>query len=389
MPTSQVTTSAPSTSIIYQANNAMPQIFGRKSSRNSSSLRKISQPEETIHFSSEKDERIELTVTDPIVIDIPDERPIESDEDKIKKYFKLFNTIIIYIDIAQSKLDITNKCLINETDDTMKKVFTRLKLPKILLKSTFAEYITRSSLRLKISPPLTNKTTFNWTIQLQDMYVNTIEGDNVMPVLKPWQTTLTVATTKRKQAITINTDLDYNFKSQSRTNSPKMKTKSKNLTERPAKIADNSSVSSNSLKEIFSGSDCSPPPSPKPSLRSKPAVESTQANEKFEEIICLNLHLDSSSIHLFGNNVKVLQLHLAHLMSVLELSQRISAATSGSTASSRSKGVKKKNHSPLMILTSSEENQHIKEFMDLDTNSDVSALPVNESKLEIFFCIYF
>ncbi|KAM7361700.1 vacuolar protein sorting 13B isoform 2-T2 [Cochliomyia hominivorax] len=374
------TSSAHSTSIVYQANNTMPQIFGRKSSRNSSSLRKISQPEETIHFSSEKDERIELTITDPIVIDLPDETPRESDEDKIKKYFKLFNTIIIYIDVAQSKLDITNKCITNENDDSAKKIFTRLKLPKIVLKSTFAEYITRSSLRLKVNPPLNQKTTFNWTIQLQDMNINTYEADNIMPVLKPWQTTLTVATTKRKQAITMNTDLDYNFKSQSRTNSPKPKQKSKNLTERPVKLTDKSSVSSNSLKEIFSGSDCSPPPSPKPSVRSKPAMENAAANEKFEEIICLNLHLDSSSIHLYGNSVKLLQLHLTHLMSVIEMSQVIPASTSTTSISNKRKDRNKKSHTPLMILTSSEENQHIKEFMDLDTNSDVSALPINEKK---------
>ncbi|XP_046806664.1 vacuolar protein sorting-associated protein 13B [Lucilia cuprina] len=377
---SHVTSSAHSTSIVYQTNNTMPQIFGRKSSRNSSSLRKISQPEETIHFSSEKDERLELTVTDPIIIDIPDEIPPESDEEKIKKYFKLFNTIIIYIDIAQSQLDVSNTSLTTDNEDVLKKLYTRIKLPKILLKSTFAEYISRSSMRLKINPPLNAKTTFNWTIQFQELDINTIEDSNIMPVLKPWQTTLTVATTKRKQAVTINTDLDYTFKSQSRTSSPLTKPKSKNPKERSTKLVENSSVSSNSLKEIFSGSERSPPPSPKPSVRSKPAtVDNSGNNEKFEEIICLNLHLDSSTIHLFGNNVKILQLHCGHLMSVLELLQKISSTPSTSLSSKR-KSNTKTSQIPLMILTSSEENQHIKEFMDLDSNSDVSALPTNEKK---------
>ena len=102
---SHTTSSAPSTSKIYQTNNTMPQVFGRKSSRNSSSLRKISQPEETIHYSSEKDERIECTATDPIIIEsIADEPPTETDEGRIRRYFKQFNAIIVYIDIAQSQL---------------------------------------------------------------------------------------------------------------------------------------------------------------------------------------------------------------------------------------------------------------------------------------------
>lgn len=388
---SNVTSSAQSASIIYQNNNAMPQIFTRRSSRNSGSLRKTSQPEETIHYSSEKDERIEMTVTDPIRHDSFKETPIETDEEKIKKYYKLFNTIIIYVEIAQSVMDITDACMSNES---MESIYTRIKLPKILLKSTFAEYITRSSLRLKVNPPLmANKTTFNWTIQLQDMDVNTIQSDIALPVLKPWQTTLTVATTKRKQPVSTPVDLDYTFKSHARLgfSSPKAKAKRKSAgNERPTRLSQNSSVSSNSLEQIFSGSERSPSASPKPSTKHIKPVEQTGNIEKFEEIICLNVHLDSSIIHLYGNNMKILQSHCNHLMTVIEMLQKISAtamATTiaksfGSFGSSSSKRQSKCKHlpKPLMILTSSEENQHIKEFMEMDTNSDASALPANESK---------
>ena len=360
----------------------MPQVFGRKSSRNSSSLRKISQPEETIHYSSEKDERIECTATDPIIIEsIADEPPTETDEGRIRRYFKQFNAIIIYIDIAQSQLDITNKCTTNKKD-LLNNVYTRIKLPKIVLKSTFAEYITRSSLRLKINPPLTTKTSFNWTIHCQDMEINTMVEDVIYPVLKPWQTTLTVATTKRKQPVTINTDLDYTFKSQSRSCSPKIKTKAKQTSERTMKINFNSSVSSNSLKEIFSGSERSAPPSPKPSLKSKPGTTDNNAlnNDKFEEIVCLNLHFDSSTIHLYANKIQILQLHLKHLMRVIQMAQTTSTLVSSSI---KRNTMATQASQPLMILTSSEENPHIKEFMDLDSNSDVSTVPTNESKLLI------
>ena len=364
----------------------MPQIFTRRSSRNSASLRKTSQPEETIHYSSEKDERIEMTVTDPIRHELPKEKPPETDEDKIKRYFKLFNTIVIYVDVAQSLMDITSTYMNNESGEMKKSLYTRIKLPKIVLKSTFAEYITRSSLRLKVNPPLTNKTTFNWTIQLQDMDINTMQDDEALPVLKPWQTTLTVATTKRKQPVATPADLDYTFKSQSRVNSPKAKPKSKTVAnERTSRLSQASSVSSNSLEQIFSDSERSPSPKLTATKHVKTA-ENPGNNEKFEEIICLNVHLDSSIIHLYGNNMKILQLHCSHLMAVIEMLQKVTAtvttATTKSFASSSSKRQSRSKHvnKPLMILTSTEENQHIKEFMDMDSNSDASALPANESK---------
>lgn len=378
MPSGHAAGPVPSTSIIYQAQNNMPQVFGRKSSRNSSSLRKISQPEETIHFSSEKDERAELTTTDPFVVDKTQVNlPVESDEAKIQKYFKLFNSIIIYLDVAQSELHITNKSLMNENDNSVRKLYTRVKLPKLLLKSTFAEYITRSSLRLKVKPPITAKTPFNWTIQFQDMDIEIVEDNETFPVLKPWQNTLTVATTKRKQAINPQAETDQNFKSQQRTTSPRVKTQRSDL-EQTTPAAETSTVSSNSLKEIFSGSEHSPPPSP--NLKLKSTMENPPNNGKFEEIVCLNLHLDSSAVHFYCNNVKILKEHLEHFMSVIEMSQKVNAMEVSFDALRKRKTSNRKSPPALMILTASEEHQTIKEFMDLDTNSDVSALPAFESK---------
>ncbi|XP_059217881.1 intermembrane lipid transfer protein VPS13B isoform X1 [Stomoxys calcitrans] len=379
------TSSAPSTSA-FQNNPAMPQVFARKSSRNSNSQRKISHPEETIHYSSEKDERLEYTTTDPLMTEEPLNMTIETkenNEDKIKTYFKQFNTIIIYMEIAQSQMDLTmHKYASNENI-----LYTRFTLPRILLKSTFAEYITRSSLRLKVNPPLTTKTTFNWTIQFLDLAIETIVDGQAMVVLQPWQTTVTVAMNKRKQNTTIHTDISQfnatSFKPQSTT--PKVvKQKLKHaLPEHSLKSQENSSVSSGSLKEIFSGSEhykdssSATPSSPKPSAKSKPnAAEQQQQSataDKAQELVCLNLHLDSSTIYVYGDNIKTLQDHFQHLMKLVELASTITTAKRDVRAARDSPKVK--------ILTLSEDHQHIKEFMDLDSNSDISATkPGTENK---------
>ncbi|XP_058985596.1 intermembrane lipid transfer protein VPS13B-like [Musca domestica] len=362
--------------------------IGRKSSRNSNSLRKISHPEETIHCSSEKDERIEYTTTDPLLTEeikadsIPKENK-ETDEEKIKNYFKQFNTIIIYMEIAQSQMDITNHKHLSK-DKVVD--YTRFTLPRIVLKSSFAEYITRSSLRLKVNPPLNTKTTFNWTIQFLDLSIETSINDQLFAVLQPWQTTVTVAMNKRKQNPTIPTNLSQytspTFKSnQQQQSSPRSnKPKSKNpISDHASKSHENSSVSSGSLKEIFSGSEhCKDSSSATPSLPkvgTKPAgnAEGFPSGDKVVELICLNLHLDSSTVYMYANNINTLQNHFQHFINVLDLASVIFVAKRD-TASARS------NKQPVKILTLTEDHHHIKEFMDLDSNSDISSKPANEYK---------
>lgn len=366
----------------------MPQVFGRKSSRNSNSLRKISHPEETIHCSSEKDERIEYTTTDPLLTEeikadsTPKENK-ETDEEKIKNYFKQFNAIIIYMEIAQSQMDITNHKHLSK-DKVVD--YTRFTLPRIVLKSSFAEYITRSSLRLKVNPPLNTKTTFNWTIQFLDLSIETSINDQLFAVLQPWQTTVTVAMNKRKQNPTIPTNLSQytspTFKSnQQQQSSPRSnKPKSKNpISDHASKSHENSSVSSGSLKEIFSGSEhCKDSSSATPSLPkvgTKPAAnaEGCPSGDKVVELICLNLHLDSSTVYMYANNINTLQNHFQHFINVLDLASVIFVAKRD-TASARS------NKQPVKILTLTEDHHHIKEFMDLDSNSDISSKPANECK---------
>ncbi|XP_061387162.1 intermembrane lipid transfer protein VPS13B [Musca vetustissima] len=371
VPSSHHTSSAHSTA--YQTNPSMPQVFGRKSSRNSNSLRKISHPEETIHYSSEKDERIDTTTTET--------KP--SDEEKIKNYFKKFNTIIIYMDIAQSQMDITTNHKYLSKDDTQD--FTRFTLPHIILKSTFAEYITRSSLRLKVNPPLNTKTTFNWTIQFLDLSIATSINDQLYAVLQPWQTTVTVAMNKRKQNLPIPTNLsEYTsptFKTQQQHTSPRSsKQKSKHPTsEHAAKSQDNSSVSSGSLKEIFSGSEhykdssSATPSLPKMCPKAAANAEGVCGGDKVQELICLNLHLDSSTVYMYVNNIKTLQGHFQHFMKIMEMSSLIVVGKRDISAGNCNK-------QPVKILTLTEDHHHIKEFMDLDSNSDISAKPTSEYK---------
>ncbi|XP_075147258.1 vacuolar protein sorting 13B isoform X1 [Haematobia irritans] len=384
--TSHHTSSAPSTTA-YQNNPAMPQIFGRKSSRTSNSQRKISHPEETIHYSSEKDERIEYTTTDPLITDDPLVTSVENktkDEDLIKMYFRQFNTIIIYMEIAQSQLDVSLQHKQVGKNDAVK--YTRFSLPRILLKSTFAEYITRSSLRLKVNPPLTTKTTFNWTIQFIDLAIETIREDGLsMTVLQPWQTTVTVAMNKRKQNVSMHSEISQinSASLRNQTTTPKVvKQKLKHsLPEHSHKSQENSSVSSGSLKDIFSGSEhykdssSGAPSSPKTSTKPKSCAGEQQSAsiDKTQELVCLNLHLDSSTIYVYGDNIKTLQEHFQHLMKLIELASSVIASKSDIKSSRDIPAIK--------ILTLSEDHQHIKEFMDLDSNSDISATKTgNENK---------
>ncbi|XP_073817283.1 vacuolar protein sorting 13B isoform X2 [Musca autumnalis] len=383
VPSSHHTSSAHSTA--YQTNPSMPQIFGRKSSRNSNSLRKISHPEETIHYSSEKDERIEYTTTEPLITEenkvinnaVPQAKA--TDEEKIKNYFKQFNSIIIYMEIAQSQMDISNHKYL-ATDKHMD--YTRFTLPRVVLKSTFAEYITRSSLRLKVNPPLNTKTTFNWTIQFLDLSIDTSINDQLYAVLKPWQTTVTVAMNKRKQNSPIQPNLSQyttpTFKPNQHTSPRSKNTKAKHPTsDHAAKSQDNSSVSSGSLKEIFSGSEHGKDSSSAtPSLAKvcpKTNADGSNAVDYVEELICLNLHLDSSMVYMYANNVKILQNHFQHITKLLDLASEI-------VVGKRDVSNAKSNKPAVKILTLTEDHHHIKEFMDLDSNSDISAKPSNETK---------
>lgn len=247
--------------------------------------------------------------------------------------------------MAENHLNVAPTATRNEKGE-LEGEYVHICLPKIVWKSTFSDCITRSSLSVKVNPPLHSKIPFNWTIQLQGFCVKIFGHQNWHTVVNPWHTTLTVAMTYRQR------NIDQESASFSHTKHHLIKSKKQ--------------VSENA------------PPSPVPVIGSYPELNRSNVTAgKVVEVLdvhTLNLHIDSSTLHVLVEHLKTLRDHLTYLTNLQKLMRMPDSFVKR----------KSSNHNlrdPVKILTATEEDAQLKEFMELDINADVSLQRVSSGEI--------
>uniref|UniRef100_W8BHK3 Vacuolar protein sorting-associated protein 13B n=2 Tax=Ceratitis capitata TaxID=7213 RepID=W8BHK3_CERCA len=311
----------------------------RRSSRNSLPTRKISHPEETIHFSSERDEKIDLET----VSATPPTTAIEAEPTSLWQQIK---SIVICFELGHIRLHIAERLKWCNNNENIHCVYTLLQLPKIAMRSTNAENLSRTNLQEKFTISTAPKDTINWVIALYGLNVNRYNCIDMDTVLPDVYTTITIVVTHKKQL-----DAVGNKASQRRSSN-----------EAP-NDARTEAVSPESQKEVS--------PSPMPAMSNHNLDSSLPITQNTSiEVDAITVHIDTMPIHFNVSESKcsALHLHVGILGKVIKLigpMAQLNTSTQMPTSAT-----------PIQIVTISEENAAIKQFLELETSSSVSSVLV-------------
>ncbi|XP_039493419.1 vacuolar protein sorting-associated protein 13B isoform X3 [Drosophila santomea] len=157
----------------------------RRISRNNS--RKISVPEETVHLSSERDER--HTQAEPLNIPVTS-KPQPSNFDT-NDFVKRLTKMVVLVEIAQAKIDVCEVMMRKTPGDTDVE-YTSIRLPHIKVKSGNCEAIQRGNIR-GVIPVANNTELFNWVFDLNEFNVCYRNANVTEMIVAPVRTTITLA----------------------------------------------------------------------------------------------------------------------------------------------------------------------------------------------------
>jgi len=157
----------------------------RRISRNNS--RKISVPEETVHLSSERDER--HTQVEPVNIPVSS-KPQPSSFDASDLVKRLTNMVVL-VEIAQAKIDVC-EVMMRKSPAESDVEYTSIRLPHMKVKSGNCEAIQRGNIRAVI-PVANNTELFNWVFDLNEFNVCYRKADVTEMIVAPVRTTITLA----------------------------------------------------------------------------------------------------------------------------------------------------------------------------------------------------
>ncbi|XP_030371450.1 vacuolar protein sorting-associated protein 13B isoform X2 [Scaptodrosophila lebanonensis] len=278
------------------------QFTSRRTSRNS---RKVSVPEETVHLSSERDEKVYFEVKT-----VTPQKEVEADNFDSRKLLYRLCTMIILIEMAQVRIDvceIMNRKLTQET--TVE--YTSIRLPQVKVKSRNSEAISRANLRTVI------KLDANGPVSEE--------------ILAPVRTTITVALSRKlpeKQNIVEQRDF--------------LEEENK-----PSDI------------NIFNQVDSAPKKVDWLDDEHKRLDEQEEIERQMKGVYSFNVHIDMSAIGIICQRIKLLHEHYQILSNICQ-SMRLREVNE-----TESRTVEPK----LEIYTGSAQNYpSIKEFLDLDPN---------------------
>ncbi|XP_037953413.1 vacuolar protein sorting-associated protein 13B isoform X2 [Teleopsis dalmanni] len=342
--------------------NATTKTITRRSSRHSLS-KKITQPEETIHVSSERDEKVDIETS----VSTP---PNSKDETQ-HEWFKISKALVFYIELAQSKLHICEHFL-NNSEDVLSN-HTLLLLPKTVLKSSLVENINRGVLYNKLLFADDKKDTLNWTIAMNSLSLSNVDATSTNILLEPTNIAFTIVATHKEEKFK-KKSFGHNENKTKKTNKENVRESGKKCkTEHNSSIPDtdyssNEEKSHSSSKkkadstdvdivDIYNSNDA----------EAMPFISHSKCENQIykKNIYTINLHVDTTPIKfcISTQKFKILQQHVSVLTNVLD---RIKVMVSPVRSSSA------KVSNPFQILTATEENSKIKEFLDLETNSEIS-----------------
>ncbi|KAL9894530.1 vacuolar protein sorting 13B [Glossina fuscipes fuscipes] len=326
-----------------------PQVFGRGIANKPA---RVGLLEEAPRYSTDRDEK---NTSEPHSVR---SSPVSFSSDvvgysKWKDKKKYFDSVVILIEMAENHLNVASTATRNEKGE-FEGEFVHICLPKIVWKSTFADYINRSNLSIRVNPPLHSKTAFNWTIQLQGFCVKICEHERWHTVVSPWHTTFTVAMTYRQRNIDQESASFYHTKH--------------HLIKGKKQASENVPSSSVPVAETYSELNRS-------------GVTAGKIVELLD-VHTLNLHIDSSTLHILVEHLKTLRDQLTYLINLQKLMRMPDSFIKRKTS----------NHNlcdPVKILTATEEDAHLKEFMELDINADISLQRVLSDRSKAGFLAIF
>lgn len=362
------------TNIASSGTGAGPQIM-RRSSRNSLPSRKISQPEETIHFSSERDEKVDL--------DAVSASPLTPTDAATTSLWQQIKSIVICLELGHITLNIAEKIKWSKNNEYLLDEYIQIQLPKISMRSTNAENLSRTNLQEKFIIYTAPKDTINWVIALYGFSLkryNSLEVDILLPDV---YTTATIVVTHKNQS-------------------------EANITSAPltAQSSTKEMLNEFTAEAVAHKNDgASPLPPPTEVMNLDINTARTQAQNTAEEIDTITVHVDTMPIHfhvseskvskspyyaygelpfildmslemynyyLFPLQCKALHIHVGVLGKVIKLI--------GPMAQLNTSAQMLKTPPPVRIVTASEENAAIKHFLELETSSTVSSVFLERSK---------
>ncbi|KAH8383835.1 hypothetical protein KR009_010773 [Drosophila setifemur] len=170
----------------------------RRISRNAS--RKISVPEETVHLSSERDERhTQVEPVSQVVSSKPPPKAFEASE-----FVKRLSNLVVLIEIAQSKIDVCEQ-MQRKTPMETNAEYTSIRLPHVKIKSGNSEAISRGNIR-GVVLVATKSELFNWVIDLNEFHVCYRNGNITEIIVDPVRTTITLALSHKEKQDNKNKD---------------------------------------------------------------------------------------------------------------------------------------------------------------------------------------
>lgn len=159
----------------------------RRLSRTNS--RKISVPAETIHASTERDEK-PATHVEPVKM-APKSESSGDQSIELIQLMKRLRTIVVVMEITKVRIDVCEVMLRRANKDADVE-YTSIRLDRLKIKSSHADEVLRGNIRTVIS--VTNNAELcNWVMELKDFAVCYRLGDTTEMIVAPVRTTITLA----------------------------------------------------------------------------------------------------------------------------------------------------------------------------------------------------
>ncbi|KAH8342100.1 hypothetical protein KR059_012058 [Drosophila kikkawai] len=176
----------------YSTISAMNDLQPRRISRNNS--RKISVPEETVHLSSERDEK--HTQTEPINPVMSSHKPKATNFDPKQLVDRLSNLVVL-VEIAQAQVNVCEAMMLRKSGEEDVE-YTSIRLPHVKVKSGNCDAIQRGNIR-SVVWVATQAELFNWVIDLNEFNVCCRRANVTEMIVAPVRTTITLALSHKSQ----------------------------------------------------------------------------------------------------------------------------------------------------------------------------------------------
>ncbi|XP_023036340.1 vacuolar protein sorting-associated protein 13B isoform X1 [Drosophila willistoni] len=326
----------------------------RRTSRNLS--RKISVPEETVHLSSERDEK--HTQAEPVISQLNEECASTTSGFNVAQLINQLRSMVILVEIAQAKIDVCEVMLRKSSATGGAVEYTSIRLPRVKIKSSNCEVISRGNIMTTIQMSARENT--NWVIELNDLNVCYRQGDVTEVVVAPIKTTITVALSHKLDDLKSVDSEQSLTQEQTPSNTDEFSVDSDNFDKTPLD------------KEV------------KKKVDWHKKADGQENDLKNRGSCSINVHVDMSAINIYAQKIKLLHEHYQifnEIYRTLRVHEDINPVADNEATMPRKP--------KLEVYTGSAQNYPvIKEFLTLDPNYEPPAkqnVAKNQMTL-ILFC---